>query len=64
MAATQTATSPMKVAQVPRPGADIQVGEREIPKLNARQVRVKVQACGVCHSDVFTNRGIACASPN
>ena|SRR5437762_24705 len=47
----------MKAAQVPKPGADFEIVEREIPKPGAREVRVKVQACGVCHSDVFTKEG-------
>ena len=47
----------MKVAQVPKPGADFQIVEREIPKPDAGQVRIKVQACGVCHSDVLTKEG-------
>ncbi len=44
----------MKAAQVPKPGAAFEIVEREIPKPGAGEVRVKVQACGVCHSDVFT----------
>ncbi len=47
----------MKVAQVPKAGADFQIVEREIPKPGAGQVRIKVQACGVCHSDVLTKEG-------
>lgn len=47
----------MKVAQVPDPGADFQIVEREIPKPGVGHVRIKVQACGVCHSDVFTKEG-------
>ena len=47
----------MKAAQVPKPGADFEIVEREIPKPGAWEVRVKVQACGVCHSDVFTKEG-------
>jgi D-arabinose 1-dehydrogenase-like Zn-dependent alcohol dehydrogenase len=47
----------MKVAQVPKGGADFQFVEREIPKPGPRQVRIKVQACGVCHSDMFTKEG-------
>jgi len=47
----------MKVAQVPKPGGDFEIVEREIPKPDAGQVRIKVQACGVCHSDVFTKEG-------
>jgi D-arabinose 1-dehydrogenase-like Zn-dependent alcohol dehydrogenase len=48
----------MKVAQVPSPGADFQIVEREIPEPGERQVRIKVQACGVCHSDVLTKDGL------
>jgi len=47
----------MKVAQVPKVGADFQIVEREIPKPGVGQVRIKVQACGVCHSDVLTKEG-------
>jgi D-arabinose 1-dehydrogenase-like Zn-dependent alcohol dehydrogenase len=47
----------MKAAQVPSPGADFQIVEREIPNPSAGQVRIKVQACGVCHSDQFTKEG-------
>jgi D-arabinose 1-dehydrogenase-like Zn-dependent alcohol dehydrogenase len=57
MAATKIATAPMKVAQISKPGGDFDVVEREIPKPGMGQVRIKVQACGVCHSDVFTKEG-------
>ena len=61
MATPNVATAPalarMKAAQVPKPGADFQIVEREIPTPGARQVRIKVQACGVCHSDAFTKEG-------
>ena len=51
------AVGTMKAAQVPKPGAEFQIVEREIPTPGAGQVRIKVQACGVCHSDVFTKEG-------
>jgi D-arabinose 1-dehydrogenase-like Zn-dependent alcohol dehydrogenase len=57
MATTKVGIAPMKVAQVPKPGADFEIVEREIPKPGAREVRIKVLACGVCHSDVFTKEG-------
>ena len=57
MATPRVATAPMKVAQVPSAGADFQIVEREIPKPGAGHVRIKVQACGVCHSDVLTKEG-------
>ncbi len=58
MATTKFAISPMKAAQVPKPGADFEVVEREVPSPGPRQVRIKVQACGVCHSDVLTKEGL------
>jgi D-arabinose 1-dehydrogenase-like Zn-dependent alcohol dehydrogenase len=51
-------TTQMKVAQVSKPGADFEIVEREIPEPGAREVRIKVQACGVCHSDVLTKEGL------
>jgi D-arabinose 1-dehydrogenase-like Zn-dependent alcohol dehydrogenase len=47
----------MKAAQIPKPGADFRIVEREIPQPGAGEVRIKVQACGVCHSDMFTKEG-------
>ena len=54
---TTVAIGTMKVAQVSKPGADFQITEREIPKPGAGQVRIKVLACGICHSDVLTKEG-------
>jgi D-arabinose 1-dehydrogenase-like Zn-dependent alcohol dehydrogenase len=48
----------MKVVQVPRAGAEFEFVEREIPHPGPREVRIRVQACGVCHSDVLTKEGI------
>src|SRR5713226_287465 len=48
----------MKVAQVPKPGADFEIVEREIPNPGAGHVRIRVQACGICHSDVITKEGL------
>jgi hypothetical protein len=47
----------MKVAQIPKAGADFEIVEREIPKPGVGHVLIKVQACSVCHSDVFTKEG-------
>src|ERR671937_270209 len=58
MATTEVAVAPMKVAQIPAPGADFQIVEREIPDPSAGHVRIKVQACGVCHSDALTKEGL------
>lgn len=57
MATTKTATAPMKVAQIPKAGADFQIVDSEVPKPAAGEVCIKVQACGVCHSDVLTKDG-------
>jgi D-arabinose 1-dehydrogenase-like Zn-dependent alcohol dehydrogenase len=47
----------MKVAQVRRPGGPIELVEREVPQPGFGEVRVRVQACGICHSDMFTKEG-------
>jgi D-arabinose 1-dehydrogenase-like Zn-dependent alcohol dehydrogenase len=47
----------MRVAQVPSGGGPFELVERPIPEPPANWVRVKVQACGVCHSDVLTKEG-------
>src|SRR6267143_6337592 len=48
----------MKVAQVPKPGADFEIVEREIPNPGVGHVRIRVQACGICHSDSLTKDGL------
>ena len=47
----------MKVAQISAPGGEFEIVEREIPKPAQRQVRIKVQACGICHSDALVKDG-------
>jgi D-arabinose 1-dehydrogenase-like Zn-dependent alcohol dehydrogenase len=47
----------MRVAQVPQPNGAFEIVEREIPEPQAGWVRVKVEACGVCHSDSLTKEG-------
>lgn len=47
----------MKSAQVSKPGAAWELVERDIPEPGPRQVRVKVEACGICHSDVLVKEG-------
>jgi len=49
--------SKMRAAQITRPNGPIEIVEREIPEPGAGSVRVKVEACGVCHSDAFTKEG-------
>ena len=47
----------MRVVQVTEPNGPLELVERDIPEPAAGQVRVRVQACGVCHSDAFTKEG-------
>src|SRR5207247_6261866 len=47
----------MKAARGPQAGADFQIVERDIPEPGPGQVRIRVQACGVCHSDVLAKEG-------
>jgi D-arabinose 1-dehydrogenase-like Zn-dependent alcohol dehydrogenase len=54
---TAAAATTMKVAQITKPGAGFEIVEREIPEPGAGHVRIKVLACGVCHSDVLTVEG-------
>src|SRR6185503_5316300 len=48
----------MKAAQISRAGGDWELVERDIPQPGAAQVRVKVEACGICHSDVLVKEGL------
>jgi len=47
----------MRAVQVKAANGPFELVERDIPAPGARQVRVKVQACGICHSDMFTKVG-------
>jgi len=47
----------MKAAQISKAGGDFEIVEREIPRPGAGEVRIQVQACGICHSDVLTKEG-------
>jgi D-arabinose 1-dehydrogenase-like Zn-dependent alcohol dehydrogenase len=48
----------MKVAQISKPGGQWELLERDIPAPGPRQVRVKVEACGICHSDRLVKEGL------
>ncbi|MBZ5712239.1 alcohol dehydrogenase [Nannocystis pusilla] len=49
--------STMRALQVSKPNGPFELVQREIPTPGPRWVRVKVEACGVCHSDAFTRSG-------
>ena len=48
----------MRSIQVSKPNGPLELVERDVPEPNVRQVRIKVQACGICHSDSFTKDGL------
>src|SRR5208283_5441098 len=48
----------MRVVQVTKPGGPLELVERETPEPGPGSVRIKVQACGICHSDSLTKEGI------
>ena len=48
----------MKAVEVRQEKGSLQLVEREVPSPGSGQVLVKVQACGICHSDVFTKEGL------
>jgi D-arabinose 1-dehydrogenase-like Zn-dependent alcohol dehydrogenase len=48
----------MRSVQVSKPNGPFEIVERDTPEPCARHVRIKVQACGVCHSDSFTKEGL------
>jgi D-arabinose 1-dehydrogenase-like Zn-dependent alcohol dehydrogenase len=48
----------MKAAQIGKAGGDFEIVEREVPQPGHDQVRMKVEACGICHSDVIVKEGL------
>lgn len=47
----------MRAMQIAKPGGPIELVEREIPLPQPGWVRIKVQACGICHSDSLVKEG-------
>jgi len=48
----------MKAVQISKPGGSFELVERNIPDPARAQVRIKVEACGICHSDVLVKEGL------
>ena len=48
----------MHSVQVSKANGPFEIVERDIPEPSDKQVRIKVQACGICHSDSFTKEGL------
>jgi D-arabinose 1-dehydrogenase-like Zn-dependent alcohol dehydrogenase len=51
-------TTKMKAAQISKAGGNWELVERHVPEPGAGQVRVKVEACGICHSDALVKEGL------
>jgi D-arabinose 1-dehydrogenase-like Zn-dependent alcohol dehydrogenase len=49
--------SRMKAVQISKPGGNFEIVERPIPEPGRGQVRIKVEACGICHSDALVKEG-------
>jgi D-arabinose 1-dehydrogenase-like Zn-dependent alcohol dehydrogenase len=47
----------MKAVQISKPGGNFEVVERPVPQPGRGQVRIKVEACGICHSDALVKEG-------
>jgi D-arabinose 1-dehydrogenase-like Zn-dependent alcohol dehydrogenase len=48
----------MRSIQVSKPNGPFETIERDIPEPNTAQVRIKVQACGIRHSDSMMKEGL------
>src|SRR6266436_628503 len=51
-------TTKMQTAQISKPGGEWELVECHIPEPGPGQVRVKVEACGICHSDMLVKEGL------
>ena len=49
--------SQMAAVQVSGPGGAFETVSRQVPEPGPQTVRIKIEACGVCHSDVFVKEG-------
>lgn len=47
----------MTAAQISKPGGDWELVQRDVPEPGPNQVRIKVEACGICHSDEVVKNG-------
>ena len=48
----------MRAVQVSKAGGNFEIVERPIPEPGRNQVRIKVEACGICHSDSVVKEGM------
>jgi D-arabinose 1-dehydrogenase-like Zn-dependent alcohol dehydrogenase len=54
---TTTTGQTMRAVQVSKPGAPFELVERPVPEPGREQLRIRVEACGVCHSDALVRSG-------
>ena len=47
----------MRAIEIASPGGPLELVERPLPEPGRGQVRIRVQACGVCHSDEIAKEG-------
>ena len=52
----------MKAARISKAGGDWELVERDIPEPGVGQVRVKVEVCGICHSDALVTARLLAAT--
>jgi D-arabinose 1-dehydrogenase-like Zn-dependent alcohol dehydrogenase len=57
LAREQSDMAKMRAVQVAKAKGPFELVERDIPEPGPRQVRIKVQACGICHSDSLAKEG-------
>jgi alcohol dehydrogenase/propanol-preferring alcohol dehydrogenase len=53
----------MRAVQVSEPGGDFELVERDVPAPGPGEALVRVQACGICHSDSYVKEGAFPGSP-
>jgi D-arabinose 1-dehydrogenase-like Zn-dependent alcohol dehydrogenase len=48
----------MRAVQVAKPGAPLELVTRDVPEVTRDHVRIRIQACGICHSDTISKEGL------
>lgn len=48
----------MKAAQISEPGSDFELVDKTTPEPKEDEVLIKVEACGICHSDAMVKDGL------
>jgi len=48
----------MKAAQITKAGNDFELVDLPLPEPGDNEILIKIQACGICHSDAFVKEGL------